>query len=535
MNKKKTIILLVIGILVVTISSIGITYSYMKPKVEKENNQTEIGINNCAKITLKDNDSTINLENMYPMEEEMGLQTTPYEFTISSTCEEYTGFNLYLLTYSDNGIADDLIRYGITSKNDTLLETNLITTEEANDITETEKNEINQGVNKNYSKIYKIYSNNIPLKGESEYKLHIWIDENAKNDTMGKNIKLGVIVKGYEREETMAEYLIAYRDNTLIYHDEQPDYPEETNYELEAGDLSYRYSGGNDEVNNYICFGGNCSNDPTNDNYLNLYRIIGLFDDDKDGNYGLKIIKADYATEQELGTKGNYAGKYEKVGSVSATLDDYTGDQKNYSPKIASFKWHKETVDSALWTNSELNFINLNDYFLNEYIGNGNKINESPNKWQKMLKKYTWLIGGNNFINLQSSYDTKKSYIYEISENADKNAKVNAYVGLMYLNDYRYAADNKHWLRKGNNSSPNTDYRVTRTDNWLYLGLYEWTITRRTDIQTSSFRIDYVGCIGEGYRNLNHAVRPVMYLKTNVKKASNSGIGTSDNPYQISL
>ena len=126
MNKKKTIILLVIGILVVTISSIGITYSYMKPKVEKENNQTEIGINNCAKITLKDNNSTINLTNMYPMEEEMGLLTEPYEFKVSSTCEDYTGFNLYLTTLTDNEIEDNQIRYAVTDVDNNVLITDLL-------------------------------------------------------------------------------------------------------------------------------------------------------------------------------------------------------------------------------------------------------------------------------------------------------------------------------------------------------------------------------------------------------------------------
>ena len=238
MNKKKTIILLVIGILVVTIMSIGVTYSFMLPKVTKDSNETEIGINNCAKITLKDNNSTINLTNMYPMEEEMGLQTEAYEFTISSTCEEYTGFNLYLLTFSDNGIEDDLIRYGITSKNGTLLETNLITKEEAKDISTEEIEEIKQGINKEYSKIYKVYSNYIPLQGESEYKLHIWIDEKADNDTMGKNIKLGVLVKGYKREETMAEYIIAHKDNTLIYHDGS--IKDEEGNITDAFDYSYR-------------------------------------------------------------------------------------------------------------------------------------------------------------------------------------------------------------------------------------------------------------------------------------------------------
>ncbi len=542
MNKKKTIILLAIGILVVTILSIGVTYSYMKPKAEKENNQTEIGINNCAKITLKDNNSTINLTNMYPMEEEMGLQTTPYEFTISSTCEEYTGFNLYLLTYSENEIDDNLIRYGITSKNDTVLETNLITKEEASDISTKEIEEINQGVNKGYNKIYKIYSNNIPLKGESEYKLHIWIDENANNDTMNKNIKLGVIVKGYEREETMAEYLIAHKDNTLIYHDGKPDYEGMVNAYLEAEDYNYRYSGGNDEVNNYICFGGDCSNDPTNDNYLYLYRIIGLFDDDKDGNYNLKLIRADYATSIETGTLGGYIG--------NSTDSAYDG----YKNKIGVYYWNTtygvEAYDENKnqWYLSNLNKVNLNNYFLNTFLGKGNDIKTNPNEWQQMIENHTWITGGFGIWNNAVRASTKTVFQYELGDNRFNindicdlldNSKctmnilqTKSYIGLMYVSDFVYAKKEINW-----NYSSTNNPKINKEMNWLVLNSLEWTITRYNDANHIYFIASNQTCGVNSFRpHCNSAnLRQVFYLKTNVKKASNSGDGEAESPYIIDI
>ena len=420
MNKKKTIILLVIGILVVTISSIGITYSYMKPKTDKINNETEIGINNCAKITLKDNDSTLNLENMYPMEEEMGLQTDAYEFTISSTCEEYTGFNLYLLTYSDNGIDDNLIRYGITSKNDAVLETNLITNEEASDITEEEIKEINQGINKGYKKIYKVYSNNIPLKGESEYKLHIWIDENADNTTMNKNIKLGVIVKGYEREETMAEYLIAHKDNTLIYHDGLPDYDGMPNADLEAKDLSYRFSGAN--PNNYVCLNDNNINTCETDD---LYRIIGLFKNDLN-LYETKLIKVTPYQEENISVSSTKSGK------------------------------------GYYWSGSKTNYENSwKDSTLNTQILNINFINSLDTNISSKIVEHSWIVQGNTYDNIINT-PIYESYKNEI-QNTDTNS--NAKIGLLYVSDFGYSIPSEHWNEKNND--------VMMPKSWLYLNDYE--------------------------------------------------------------
>ncbi len=118
-----------------------------------------------------------------------------------------------------------------------------------------------------------------------------------------------------EPNDNIANCLIKLHDESeygitkLVYHDEEEDYKGETNYELEAGDFSYRYSGSNEEVNNYVCFGGDCSNNPNEEEkYSNLYRIIGVFPttatkDSPNKEYQIKIIKADYTTEEETGRR----------------------------------------------------------------------------------------------------------------------------------------------------------------------------------------------------------------------------------------
>lgn len=205
MKKKKTILLLVIGILIIITLSLRVTYSYMKAKVEKGEN-TNITVSTCAKIQLKDNGNSINLENTYPMDDSMGLETKPYEFAISSTCEDYVGFNLYLTSLNDNQIEDSNIHFAITNKNKTILSEGILNNQEKseNDFSTEELKELDIGIKGIHKNIYKILSKAMPLKGESTYQLYLWVDKDATNETMGKSFRVGLSIKSYERENNLA-------------------------------------------------------------------------------------------------------------------------------------------------------------------------------------------------------------------------------------------------------------------------------------------------------------------------------------------
>ena len=115
LSKKKIIALVVIGILIIICIVLGITYSFMKP-INETSSITSVSLNSCANITLTDTGESIDLENSYPMSRNRALQTTPYTFSVSSTCETYVGFNLYLATLSSNALPDSSIHYMITEQ-----------------------------------------------------------------------------------------------------------------------------------------------------------------------------------------------------------------------------------------------------------------------------------------------------------------------------------------------------------------------------------------------------------------------------------
>ena len=153
------------------------------------------------------------------------------------------------------------------------------------------------------------------------------------------------------------------KDQTLYYHDGKADYDGMENSNLEAEDDSYRYSGAN--PNNYVCFGGDCSNNPNDPNYKNLYRIIGLFKNEDNGQYEMKIIKADGTTKEDLGENDAYSsnyGGYEEYyrGKIYNKLAYYF-----YNNSDKEHMTVENNTNVNMWKESNLNTKNLNDTYYN--------------------------------------------------------------------------------------------------------------------------------------------------------------------------
>ena len=326
MSKNTRIIILsILAVLIVVVLSIGITTAFMK-QVEQGGNLTEISLSSCAKIKLTGT-SSINLSSSYPMSRNRGLQTTPYSLTVTSYCDSYVGFNLYIATLNTNTLTDENIHYILTSKGskDVIVEGLLSeATNGVSDFDDASKTELNVGLKGTYGSIYKIYNDSISLKGNEEYDLYLFVDENATNTSMNKTFKAGVAVKAYDRERNLAEYVISQYtgtqgDNALYYHD--------STLANGAGDNSYRYAGASDSVNNYICLGSDATTCPD----ANLFRIIGVFGDKT------KVIRAKSVGDKEWNTSVDNTWS---TSSLNAYLNgEYLTSLGTLTEKIATTTW----------------------------------------------------------------------------------------------------------------------------------------------------------------------------------------------------
>ncbi len=294
-------------------------------------------------------------------------------------------------------------------------------------------------------------------------------------------------------------------ENGLYYHDGVGTY---TNANQEAGDNSYRYAGA--DPNNYVCFGSDEETCPAE----KLYRIIGVFDDDKDGNYQIKLIKADYTTSEMLGTNGR-----DYYGTYSYSTSNYKGSMDTST--IAGYRWNYDTSVSTYgsnnWTTSEFNKINLNTNYWN-YLG--------PT-WQNLIAETTWHLGG-----MTSSSNTAKAFYDGERNNDGYGSNPTTYtdeIGLMYPSDYGYAASPDAWAT----SLSSYDNSTITANNWLYMGLYEWTITPPSSGSYYVFRVDYYGSLNSNRANYGYAARPVFYLESNV--ALQGGSGTSNDPFILAV
>lgn len=188
----------------------------------------------------------------------------------------------------------------------------------------------------------------------------------------------------------------------------------------------------------------------------------------------------------------------------------------NTGDNIGAYWWNYDGTISVTntWSISELNTVNLNKNFLNN-IGT---------TWARKIATNIWKVGGN----------THSDIVYETAANAYKNEYVNpaentthsAKIGLMYISDYGFAASPSTW-------GALIMYNSYINNNWMYMGLSEWTIVRRSDYSGHCFLISNnagVGSISVGATA--YALRPVFYLNSDVTKV---GITRELNQIQLEL
>ena len=264
------------------------------------------------------------------------------------------------------------------------------------------------------------------------------------------------------------------------------------NLTARVANLNMEYAGVGkwSRVNNFVCFGSTETPCPTE----NLYRIIGVFEDK------VKLIKYDYATSILLGTDGDYRG--------SDTPD--TNYYKGSLSSIDTYSWNNVTKKNT-WSESNLNKINLNTNFINN-IGS---------TWANKIATTTWKVGGNTFDNIGSSVPSI-AYQNEIVAPAE-NTTYDAKIGLMYVSDYGFAASPSAWTTTLYNYDGN-DAKGTsiKTINWMYMGYYDWMISRYSDDSDLAFIVRDDGSVGDGVSH-DLGVRPSFNLLSSITYVSGSG------------
>ena len=234
-----------------------------------------------------------------------------------------------------------------------------------------------------------------------------------------------------------------------------------------AADNSYRYAGAN--PNNYVCFGSDAATCPSD----NLYRIIGVFGSE------VKLIKST------------------SYGSYGYVWDD--GNINTWNPDTGIYPDIRNT---------------LNTTFLNSF----------SSTWQNKIATHAFKVGGMSNSNGRSTPRT--AYNYEVGSSSSSTPD-SMKIGLMYVSDYGFAASNSAWATDMGSYSSSS---IT-SNNWMYIGLYDWTISRCSSNSYSVFRVISSGDVSYGAVSGGGTMRPAFYLESSTSYVS--GSGTQSNPIRI--
>ena len=515
LDKKKKIILTIIAVLILTI---GVTLAYIMAQLQDEA-RGNVNVTSDAVDILRfevDKDITLNPTQFNVTEGGDNLSDTAVGSAIlrANSTNDSATYNYYV--------------YFQINSNDYIYTTEEQTSEIVLTITNPEGNPVTSISGLDYvtsggvsgfdittksglyevAELYEIISNSSTQDTIQEWEFtvsFINLDTN-QYENGDKTLEAEVILS---REST--NYHKVCDSSTLacnvaqLYNEENPEsngiYYHDADLANGALDNSYRYSGAN--PNNYVCFGSDeviCQSD-------NLYRIIGIFDGQ------VKLIKDDFANSNLLGIDGDYS-----ANTYSSTrYPTYSG---NFTT-INRYYWNNNTFINK-WSESNLNTVNLNQNYLNVIAST----------WSDKIVEHTWQVGGVSAANLFES-PVQTVYTYEVGVNT-ANVTYSAKIGLMYVSDYGFAASPSYWTTTlGNYGGGAQD------NNWMYVGLDEWTISRYSDDgaygiayfvnNAASVSATFIDNIDNNGNPLG--VRPSFYLSSSV--VLNGGSGTERDPFRI--
>ena len=577
-DKSRIIILVILAIIIILLLILGVTYAFMKP-INEGSKYTNMSAKACAKIQFTDTPSSvINLTNTKPMSIAAGLNTTPYTFKVSSTCDSYVDFVIFLASTESDTLYD--IRYVLTKKNSKIiLSTGSILYSDTQSLSEDELSELK--ISTGLSNIYdtkRVFRDSLPLKSFKEYDLYLWVDSEVDNSYMNKNATIAVGIKSFDRDQdwidncsgreitsscinaNISDAKTAYTttktkkqivdplctnqslttciknlkvvDDAILLHD--------SNLTNGAVDNSYRYSGATANVNNYVCFG------PA--------KTVTAKYGDLDGNDSVNSRDALFVLRYMSGTEEfndlqKAQADVDQNGIIDKTDSDHIlsmfGQQYTPPATVGNFtlNCHEDNLYRIIGVfDNQVKLIKAsaatsdllgtdgnyggsgntyayeagtwNTQYLNTLNLNTNYLNNIGSEWSDQIATHTWYVGGS-----LTTTSAKTIYNTEVGSSR-QNYSDSKKVGLMYLSDYLYAGDKSYW------TTPTT----TMTNNWIS-GIQEWTITPTSNSSDYKYYIN-TNKYGQADGTIDvYQVRPVIYLNTNTPYIS--GTGTQNNPFRI--
>ena len=449
---KKKIIILIILILISILTLIGSSYALLTKKFTSKKLSVEVG---TLKVDFTEGNA-ITMDNVVPMTDENGMNTTPYTFTItnSGTIDSY--YTIYNEEDSNNTLDTTYLKYKLVSN-------------DGYDSGIKRLKDIGTGT-------YRIVDERALLKSKSvTYKLYLWIASDAGNDIQNRIYKSKIIVNSTSNRvgdtycldngfNKLSDCMLVMNNHekttdiakTNIKAKSTPDFSKTATTdeglfmaEDDEGE-SYYYRGA--VKNNYVSFAGF------------IWRIIR-----RNGDGSIRMI---------------YSGKSTSDTGEDITLGKSAYNEKYWDPTYVGYKYNE---DFSLYENNSITgynaFINTAKYD----FGTGYIFDISTRKFNLTgdIKQLTWKDNHDEIVknNLYSCLNNDCNIVYKIVAYQSDT--------IMKVQPISYSSNNLIGTLANKNDSP----IKKALDNWYKYNL----INYNTHIYNSTYCNDRSIGFGSGY------------------------------------
>ena len=198
--KNKKILLIALGILLSLSFLVGVSYAYYMVTASQTNKNRLAS--SCISISLTNEKNDITLNNAYPITDSEGKKLTPYQFTITNTCDIFISYNVNLEMLEGTDLSTDYIKTMINSEAHAVLSSldSASTTIDKS----TESRTLAQG--------------SLGSGDSVDYALRLWMDENTplNENTQDKSLISKIVVVAQPSTYKPSDYVTTLHDAILV-------------------------------------------------------------------------------------------------------------------------------------------------------------------------------------------------------------------------------------------------------------------------------------------------------------------------------
>ena len=304
---KRRIKKLALSIFVIIVLISGLSYAFVRVNYTSKKEES---INSCFDITMTDN-GALSLNNAIPTQDTVGVNTNPYKYKITNTCDMDAYYETTINVLSPS-VASDASKVRVALYGDGYLTPSTLSSLKTGDITANFENPLTNSIAN-----YVVDEGYLPAKTSKEFNLAMWIgyDVTEFNNAFNSQILVTGIAKEAETLTNLSGGATVLNANTI-----NKDY----DYTKVTSGLYYQKR--NDDIDTFYFRGTNQNN---NFSFMNKdWKIVRI---NKDGS--MKLVLNDSigtSTYQNIDTtlntwyNSNIKGKdYEKY----IVQDNYCNDQ----------------------------------------------------------------------------------------------------------------------------------------------------------------------------------------------------------------